>query len=300
MDYRSGFIAIVGRPNAGKSTLMNALLEEKIAIMSDKPNTTRNNIAGILTQEDAQYVFVDTPGIHKPRQQLGRVLNKNAYTAMEDCDVIGWIVDGSKKFGTGDDFILQRIQSLHKPVILIVNKVDMMNKEKLMPILLDWQTRYDFDQIVPISALQSNNLQELLSVFKSYLPEGMPLYPSEMKSDHDENFQICEIIREKILFKTKEEIPHSVAVLLENKVQKDNKLFMQIMIVADRPSQKGILIGKQGQMIRSIRMAAQSELKKRFGMPVELELYVRVEKNWRNQEQKIKEFGLDELNDEAD
>lgn len=298
MEYKSGFIAIIGRPNAGKSTMMNALLQEKVAIMSDKPNTTRNNIVGILTRDDAQYVFIDTPGIHKPRQQLGRVLNKNAYTAMEDCDVIGWIIDGTKHFGTGDEFILNRISTLQKPVILIVNKVDTMNKEKLMPILLDWQKRYDFDQIVPISALKENNLEELLSVFKSYLNEGMMLYPSEMKSDHDLNFQICEIVREKILFKTKEEIPHSVAVLLENKVEKENKVFMQIMVIVDRASQKGILIGKQGQMIRSIRLAAQRELKQKLGMPVELELYVRVEKNWRNQEQKIKEFGLDELNDE--
>lgn len=139
MDYRSGFIAIVGRPNAGKSTLMNALLKEKVAIMSDKPNTTRNNIAGILTLEDAQYVFVDTPGIHKPRQQLGRVLNKNAYTAMEDCDVIGWIIDGTQSFGSGDEFILNRIEQLKKPVILIVNKVDMVKKEKLLETLLGWQ-----------------------------------------------------------------------------------------------------------------------------------------------------------------
>ena len=261
MDYRSGFIAIVGRPNAGKSTLMNALLKEKVAIMSDKPNTTRNNIAGILTLEDAQYVFVDTPGIHKPRQQLGRVLNKNAYTAMEDCDVIGWIIDGTQSFGSGDEFILNRIEQLKKPVILIVNKVDMVKKEKLLETLLGWQDRYNFDQIVPISALKENNLNELLDVFREYLPEGGMLYPSEMKSDHDINFQICEIIREKILFKTREEIPHSVAVLLENKVEEENKIFMQAMIVVDRDSQKGILIGKQGKMIRSIRLAAQKELK---------------------------------------
>lgn len=299
MEYRSGFIAIVGRPNAGKSTLMNALLQEKIAIMSDKPNTTRNNIAGILTHEDAQYVFMDTPGIHKPQQHLGRVLNKNAYTAMEDCDVIGYIIDVTQSYGSGDEFILNRIKELHKPVVLIVNKVDRMDKEKLLSRLMDWQSRYPFSEIVPVSALKENNLKELLKVFKGYLPEGDMLYPSEMKSDHDINFQICEIVREKILFKTKEEIPHSIAVLLENKYEKDNKTYLQIMVVVDRTSQKGILIGKQGSMIRSIRLAAQSELKKKLGMPVEIELYVRVEKNWRNHEQKIKEFGLDELNDEA-
>ena len=197
--YKSGFIAIVGRPNAGKSTLLNALLKDKIAISSDKPNTTRNNIAGILSDEDCQYVFVDTPGIHKPQQQLGRVLNKNAYSAMEDCDVIAWIVDGSKPFGQGDQFILQRIQQLKKPTLLLINKVDLLKKEDLMKFCLDWQNKYAFNEIVPISARTSDNLKELLKVFKAYLPEGVALFPEEMKSDHDLNFQMCEIVREKIL-----------------------------------------------------------------------------------------------------
>ncbi|MDD7282043.1 GTPase Era [Floccifex sp.] len=300
MEYRSGFIAIVGRPNAGKSTLLNALLKEKIAIMSDKPNTTRNNISGILTNEDAQYIFVDTPGIHKPQQQLGRVLNKNAYTAMEDCDCIAWIIDVTQSFGSGDEFILSRIQSLHKPVILIVNKVDCISKEKLMKKLLNWQSKFDFNEIVPISALKKNNIEELLKVFYKYLPEGPMLFPEEMKSDHDLNFQMCEIVREKILFKTHDEIPHSIAVLLEKKEITDKGMKLQMMVVVDRDSQKGILIGKQGNMIRSIRLDAQKELSKKCNCRVELELYVRVEKNWRNHEQKIKEFGLDELNDDFD
>ncbi len=298
MSFKSGFIAIVGRPNAGKSTLLNALLKEKVAIMSDKPNTTRNNIAGILTEQDVQYVFVDTPGIHKPQQQLGRVLNKNAYSAMEDCDVIGWIIDGSETFGRGDEFILERIKKLNKPVILLVNKVDTLNKEKLLKRLMSWQEAYDFDEIVPISALKKDNLQELLKVFKKYLPEGMAMFPSEMTSDHDENFQLCELVREKILFKTHEEIPHSVAVILEQKEVRNQKLYLQMLVIVDKKSQKGILIGKQGSMIRSIRLDAQKEIKEKVGMPVNLELYVRVENNWRNHEEKIKEFGLDELNDE--
>lgn len=298
MEYKSGFIAIVGRPNAGKSTLLNALLGEKIAIMSDKPNTTRNNISGILTKEEAQYIFVDTPGIHKPQQQLGRVLNKNAYTAMEDCDCIGWIIDVTQSFGSGDEFILNRIQALHKPVILIVNKVDRLPKDKLMKRLLHWQSIYDFNEIVPISALRKNNIEELLKVFYQYIPQGPMYFPEEMKSDHDLNFQICEIVREKILFKTREEVPHSIAVLLEKKEQFDDYVKYYMMIVVDRDSQKGILIGKQGKMISSIRLDAQKELSKKLNQKVELELYVRVEKNWRNHEQKIKEFGLDELNDE--
>ena len=297
-DYKAGFVAIVGRPNAGKSTLMNALLGEKVAIMSDKPNTTRNNVAGILTEPDVQYVFMDTPGIHKPQQQLGRVLNKNAYTAMEDADVLGWIIDVTQSFGAGDEFILNRIKNLDKPVVLIVNKTDKMPKDKLMKRLMYWNNLYEFQDIVPVSAKDHKNLDELLKVFKKYLPVSYPLYPEEMVSDHDLNFQLCELVREKILQKTKEEIPHSVAVLLEKKEIKDGKMYLSFMVIVDRDSQKGIMIGKQGSMIRAIRLSAQKDIKAKVGMPVEIELYVRVEKNWRNKEAKIKEFGLDELSDE--
>lgn len=298
MNHKSGFIAIIGRPNAGKSTLLNALLKQKVAIMSDKPNTTRNNIAGILTYPDVQYVFVDTPGIHKPQQQLGRVLNKNAYMAMEDCDCIVWINDASQPFGKGDQFILDRISSLNKKVILLLNKIDTLTKEEMMKVLIDWQDHYDFKAMIPISALKQDNLDELLKVIKEELPEGVSLFPDEMISDHDENFQITEIIREKILNYTKEEIPHSVAVILENREETEKQIVLQALVIVDRPSQKGILIGKQGSMIKRIRLSAQKELKNKFHKNVSLELYVRVEKNWRNQEQKIKEFGLDELNDD--
>ncbi len=296
-NYKSGFIAIVGRPNAGKSTLLNALMKEKIAIMTDTPNTTRNNIAGILTKDDAQFVFVDTPGIHKPQQQLGRVLNKNAYTAMEDCDVIAWIVDITQRFGPGDEFILNRIKSLRKPVLLLVNKIDRFSKEKMIQALMAWQQKYDFDEIIPLSAKDQENLDEVLATIKNYLPDGPAMYPDEMKTDHDENFRICEVIREKILNKTEEEIPHSIAVVLEKKEIRDGKAFINALVIVDRDSQKGILIGKQGSMIKEIRIASQRELSKMLGMRIDLELYVRVEKNWRNKEQKIREFGLDELNE---
>lgn len=297
MTHKSGFIAIIGRPNAGKSTLLNALLGTKVAISSNKPNTTRNNIAGILTEPDTQFVFLDTPGIHKPQQQLGRVLNKNAYNAMDDADAVAWIIDVTQNFGPGDEFVLDRIRNLHKPVILLVNKVDLVPKEKLLRKLLDWQEKFEFSDIVPVSAKDGENLGELKQVFRKYLPEGPSLYPEEMISDHDLAFQLCEIVREKILWRTHEEIPHSVAVVLEKSEERGRKLILSFVIVVDRNSQKGILIGKGGDMIRSIRLAAQTEIKNRLNRPVDLELYVRVEPNWRNKEAKIKEFGIDLQNE---
>lgn len=297
MTHKSGFIAIIGRPNAGKSTLLNALLGTKVAISSNKPNTTRNNIAGILTEPDTQFVFLDTPGIHKPQQQLGRVLNKNAYNAMDDADAVAWIIDVTQNFGPGDEFVLDRIRNLHKPVILLVNKVDLVPKEKLLRKLLDWQEKFEFSDIVPVSAKDGENLGELKEVFRKYLPEGSSLYPEEMISDHDLAFQLCEIVREKILWRTHEEIPHSVAVVLEKSEERGRKLILSFVIIVDRNSQKGILIGKGGDMIRSIRLAAQTEIKNRLNRPVDLELYVRVEPNWRNKEAKIKEFGIDLQNE---
>lgn len=296
-NYQSGFIAVVGRPNAGKSTMMNAILGEKVAIMSDKPNTTRNNIAGILTKDDVQYVFMDTPGIHKPQQHLGKVLNKNAYIAMEDSDVIAWIIDITQAFGPGDEFILNRIKTLNKPVVLLVNKIDRLPREKVLKKLMYWTDKYDFNDIVPISAKDRTNLDEELKVFRKYLPVQPPLYPEEMKSDHGVNFQLCELVREKILQKTHDEIPHSIAVVLERKEIENGRMHLSFLIIVDRDSQKGILIGKQGSMIRDIRIACQSEIRQKVGMPVIIELYVRVEKNWRNREVKIKEFGLDELSE---
>ena len=297
MTHKSGFIAIIGRPNAGKSTLLNALQGTKVAISSNEPNTTRNNIAGILTEPDTQFLFLDTPGIHKPQQQLGRVLNKNAYNAMDDADAVAWIIDVTQNFGPGDEFVLDRIRNLHKPVILLVNKVDLVPKEKLLRKLLDWQEKFEFSDIVPVSAKDGENLEELKEVFRKYLPEGPSLYPEEMISDHDLAFQLCEIVREKILWRTHEEIPHSVAVVLEKSEERGRKLILSFVIIVDRNSQKGILIGKGGDMIRSIRLAAQTEIKNRLNRPVDLELYVRVEPNWRNKEAKIKEFGIDLQNE---
>ena len=295
MSFKSGSIAIIGRPNAGKSTLINALLGQKIAIMSPKPNTTRNNIMGILTTEDTQYVFIDTPGIHKPKHELGRTLNKNAYVAIAEADINALIIDITQPYGSGDEFLLERLRGSEVPCLLLVNKIDLLPKKEVMERLLQWQSVYPFDEIIPLSALKQENLNELLSVIRSYLKEGVAYFPQEMVSDHGENFRIAEIIREKVLFRTQEEVPHSVAVVIENREDSENGVHLQALVIVERASQKAILIGKQGSMIRSVRLSAQKELKQLLGRSVELELYVRVEKNWRNRESKLKQFGYREL-----
>ena len=287
MSYKSGFISIIGRPNAGKSTLLNAILQEKVAITTPKPQTTRNNISGILTREDAQFVFVDTPGIHKPKHELGRTLNRNAYTAIAEADVNYWMVDATQPFGSGDEFILEKMKGAHIPVFLILNKIDLLDKEAVLTTLTKWQSRMQFAEIFPVSALKRENVE--------YLQEGVKYFPDDMISDHGENFQIAEIIREKVLYKTNEEVPHSVAVIVEKKEESDARIDLSALIVVERSSQKSILIGKQGAMIRGIRLAAQKELKEKFNKKVELELYVRVEKNWRNRSSKLHQLGYLEL-----
>lgn len=296
--YRSGFISIIGRPNAGKSTLLNAIVNQKVAITSNKPQTTRNNISGILTREDAQFIFIDTPGIHKPKHELGKTLNKNAYTAIAEADVNFWMVDATQSFGPGDEFILEKIKTSHIPCFLILNKIDLLGKEKLIKVLQEWKERYAFAEIFPISALKKDNIDQLLEVTKGYLNEGPQYFPDDMISDHGEQFQIAEIIREKVLYKTEEEVPHSVAVVIEKKEETDTKIFIQALIVVERTSQKSILIGKQAEMIRKIRLAAQKELKEKFQKRVELELYVRVEKNWRNRSSKFQQLGYLELEED--
>lgn len=295
MSYQSGFISIIGRPNAGKSTLLNAILGQKVAIISSKPQTTRNAISGILTREDAQFIFVDTPGIHKPHHELGRSLNKSAYSAMSDTDIILLIVDASKPYGTGDEFLLNKIKHVNTPCFLLLNKIDLLSKEELLKLLEEWSARHHFQEIIPISAFEKKNLPRLFDILKKYLPEGPKYFPDEMISDHGEQFQMSELIREKVLYKTEEEVPHSIAVVIEQKEEDEEKVHIHAMIIVERMSQKGILIGKQGAMIRDIRIASQRELKKMLGKKVELDLFVRVEKNWRNRTNKLQQFGYHEI-----
>lgn len=295
MSYKSGFISIVGRPNAGKSTLLNALLDEKIAIISPKPQTTRNNIQGILTKDDAQFIFIDTPGVHKPKHELGRNMNKGVYSSLQDVDVIYLMVDATLAYGSGDEFLLDKLKNSNVPVFLILNKCDLLNKEEILRKLMEWEKRFSFAELIPLSALTSKNLNELLDTTKKYMNEGVQFYPEDMKSDRSIDFRIRECIREKVLYKTQEEIPHSVAVVLENKEEDESRVFLQAVVIVERDSQKGILIGKQATVIRAITLAAQKELKEMLNKKVDLELYVRVEKNWRNKESKLNQLGYSDL-----
>lgn len=297
---KSGFVALIGRPNAGKSTLLNALVQQKVAIISPKPQTTRNSIRAIRTDDDSQIIFVDTPGIHKPKHELGTQMNKEAYSAAAGVDLIYYLVDGSVPFGSGDEFLLNTLRQMHLPVYLILNKIDLLEKEQLIELLLQWQKRMDFKEIIPISAKTQNNLDQLIEVTKNDLTDGVQYYPADQVCDYPEQFIMAEIIREKVLMLTEEEVPHSVAVVIERIRKNREHLIIHAMILVERDSQKGIIIGKQGRMIKQIGMLAREELQGLLGEPIFLELFVRVEKDWRNKRAKLQQLGYiqTELEDE--
>ncbi|MFV0479809.1 MAG: GTPase Era [Anaerorhabdus sp.] len=288
---KSGFVALVGRPNAGKSTLMNALLKQKVAIISPKPQTTRNQIRGIRTDDDSQIIFVDTPGIHKPQHQLGSQMNKEAFSAMNSVDMIYYLVDASVPFGKGDEFVLEKLKEAKLPTFLILNKMDLLSKEEMIKTLIEWEKRYDFDEIIPTSALQGIQVDELIKITKGYLEDGIYYYPKDQVCDYPEQFIYAEIIREKVLELTEEEIPHSVAIVLERMGRKRGKLLINAVILVERDSQKGMMIGKQGRMIKEIGIQSRKDLEGILGETIYLELYVRVEKNWRNKKSKLQQLG---------
>ncbi|CAH2762716.1 GTPase Era [Erysipelothrix rhusiopathiae] len=290
MTFKSGFISIVGRPNAGKSTLINQIVKQKIAIVTEKAQTTRDAIIGVKTEEDYQLIFIDTPGIHKPKHQLGERMNRTAYAHFKGVDLVYYIIDGAEPFGTGDEFVIERLSKLKIPVFLIINKVDKMSEQALLERIAA-STDFQFAEIVPISALENNNVDRLLDVTLSYMEEGVMYYPKDQVSAYPEQFIMAEIVREKILELTEEEIPHSVAVAIERIVKKKNATIISAVILVDRPSQKGIIIGKQGSMIKQIGERARGELETVLGEKVFLETYVRVEKNWRNRARMLNQLG---------
>ena len=288
---RSGFVALAGRPNAGKSTLINSLIGEKVAIVSSKPQTTRSEIRGIYTDENCQIIFTDTPGIHKPKFRLESRMNKEAADVIQGVDLIYLVVDASVPYAKGDKFVLNMVKNTGLPVFLILNKMDKMKPEKIVKVIQQWQERYEFAEYFPLSAKFGRSFEDLIKTTSKYLPEGDLLYPAEMTSDGAENFRIAELIREKILTQTEDEVPHAAAVLIENKEFKKDKVYIQAMILVERDSQKGIMIGKQGQMLKKIGSLAREDIEKLLGKKVFLELFVRVESEWRSRDARITEYG---------
>ena len=288
---RSGFVALAGRPNAGKSTLINSLIGEKVAIVSSKPQTTRSEIRGIYTDEECQIIFTDTPGIHKPKFRLESRMNKEAADVIQGVDLIYLVVDASVPYAKGDEFVLNMVKNTGLPVFLVLNKMDKMKPEKIVKVIQQWQERYDFAEYFPLSAKFGRSFEDLIKTTRRYLPEGDLLYPAEMTSDGAENFRIAELIREKILTQTEDEVPHAAAVLIENKEFKKDKVYIQAMILVERDSQKGIMIGKQGQMLKKIGSLAREDIEKLLGKKVFLELFVRVENEWRSRDARITEYG---------
>ena len=290
--FKSGFVAIVGRPNVGKSTFMNYVLGQKIAIMSDKAQTTRNKIQGVYTKEDAQIVFLDTPGIHKPKHELGEFMVKSAYSALKEVDAVLFMVNASEKRGPGDDFIIEKLKGIKTPIFLVLNKIDLVTPEVLLERVESYKDALDFAGVFPISVLQGNNVNELMEGLINALPEGPQYYPADQITDHPEYFVVSELIREKILQLTQEEIPHSVAVTVD-KMQKDefDKVHVYANIIVERKSQKGIIIGKGGRLLKEIGMRARHDIEQLLGNKVYLELWVKVEKDWRKRKSNLQEYG---------
>ena len=291
---KSGFVSIVGRPNVGKSTLLNSLLETKLAITSNKAGTTRNLIQGIYRDEDCQIVFVDTPGIHKPLNQLGNLLNRKAYEVTNDVDLILFLVDVSTGFGKGDEFILSRLKDTKTPVILILNKIDKIKKEQLLHVIDQLQHVFSFAEIVPVSALTGDNVTHLLRVIKPYLTNDGPLYDDETFTNISNNFYMSEIIREKVLRLTEKEVPHAVTCLIEHVEEKEDVTYIQALIIVDRDNLKKIIIGKHGQMLKEIGILARADLEEYLHTKVYLELFVKTVSNWRDRDKYLLEFGLKE------
>jgi GTP-binding protein Era len=291
--FKSGFVAIVGRPNVGKSTLLNQVIGQKVAIMSDKPQTTRNKIHGVYTTDDMQIVFLDTPGIHKPFSKLGDYMVQAAVGALEEVDAILFLIDVTEELGGGDRFIIERLKSVRTPVFLVLNKIDKVHPEALLPVIEKYRKLHEFAEIVPVSALQGNNVNALLQQIAKYLDEGPMYYPADQVTDHPEQFVCAELIREKILLLTREEVPHSVAVEIESMETADNGVVrIGAVIYVERDSQKGIVIGKQGALLREIGQLARLDMEKLLGSKIFLELWVKVKKDWRNREAVLKSLGF--------
>lgn len=291
--HKSGFVALIGRPNVGKSTLLNQILGQKVAIMSDKPQTTRNKIRGVYTTETEQIIFLDTPGIHKPKSRLGDWMVQSAREAFEEVDVVLFLVDAKEGLGPGDRFIIEQLKEVRTPVFLVVNKIDQVHPDDLLPFIDEYRQLFPFKEVVPVSALYGNNTSTLLNVILKELSEGPAYYPSDYITDHPERFIVGELIREKVLHLTREEVPHSVAVIVEEMSQEEDSetILVRATIYTERSSQKGILIGKQGSLLKEVGRRARQEIQRLLGSKVYLDLWIKVKKDWRNEEFLLRQFG---------
>lgn len=290
-EFKSGFVAIIGRPNVGKSTLLNALIGRKIAIMSDKPQTTRNEVMGILTREEFQMVFIDTPGVHKPKNSLGEFMMDAVRKNLKNVDVVLYMVDAGKAYGKGEEYIINLLKEIRIPVILVINKIDCGAKEEILPVIQEYSGLIEARHIIPISALKKENLEELLDKILENLDAGPMYFPKEDTSNVSETVLVSEIIREKVLFLTEEEVPHSVAVVIDLIEEEGDLVNVYASIFVERKSQKGILIGKQGSMLKRIGRMARLELEKLWGMKVYLNIQVKVREGWRRRDTDIRDFG---------
>ena len=293
-DYKSGFVTLIGRPNVGKSTLMNYLIGQKIAITSNKPQTTRNRIQTVLTTEEGQIIFVDTPGIHKAKNKLGEYMVNVAERTLNEVDAVLWLVEPTTFIGAGEKHIADQLKKVTTPVILVINKVDSVKKEEVLASIAAYQDVYDFAAIVPVSARSGENTKELLKVVYQYLPYGPQFYDEDTITDQPERQIVAELIREKALHCLNEEIPHGIAVVIDSMKKKGKVMHIDATIICERDSHKGIIIGKQGSMLKKIGRTARYEIEKMLDMQANLKLWVKVKKDWRDSDFLVKNFGYRE------
>lgn len=293
-DYKSGFVTLIGRPNVGKSTLMNYLIGQKIAITSNKPQTTRNRIQAVLTTEEGQVVFVDTPGIHKAKNKLGEYMVNVAERTLNEVDVVMWLVEPTTFIGAGEQHIASQLKKVQTPVILVINKIDSVMPEEVLASISAYKDLYEFAEIVPVSARNGNNTDELLKVIMKYLPYGPQFYDEDTVTDQPERQIVAEIIREKALHSLNEEIPHGIAVAIDQMKMRNKVMHIDATIICERDSHKGIIIGKQGNMLKKIGSTARFEIERMLECKVNLKLWVKVKKDWRDSEFLMKNFGYRE------
>jgi GTP-binding protein Era len=291
-NFKSGFVAVVGRPNVGKSTLINHIIKQKVSIVSDKAQTTRNRILCIHTDDECQIVFLDTPGIHKPKHKLGQFMDEAAYQSLRDIDAILFLVSGNEKKGPGDIFVLDKIKNTGVPVFLVINKIDKMTKEEILQKITAYSSLYDFDQVIPISALNGENVEAVLDELKKLLPPGPKYFPDDMITDQPERLLVAEIIREKLFLCTRDEVPHAIAVYVEEMKQRSkSKTYIRATVYVERDSQKRIVIGKHGAVLKEVGLKARQEIENLLGSSVYLDIWVKVKTDWRNKAAALSEFG---------